>query len=145
MRDPYLIPGQVCEVWQSIYNKGDLIKVKTSGFFVKYDGEPLFRIGIQQSLTCVYDYRPVGTEWDFAHDWAACSTVDANGIIHFWSTSQITPNGIFGVWEDLTSVYCTKGPSDFICPDKTRYQGDAWKDSLRMRPDWADIGTTEIR
>ena len=23
------------------------------------------------------------------------------------------------------------------CPDKTRYQGDAWKTSLRMRPEWA--------
>lgn len=138
MRDPYLIPGQICEEWEGGEEYRKLV------YFVGYDRAgafPLFcRFGNQDCdwvpLTDLSCYEPVGTEWKFAPSWAICSTVDKFGRIEFWSsnTPECLENGYWKKNFKLSkSIVCG------ICPDKSRYENGAWKTSLRMRPEWAKV------
>lgn len=130
MKDPYLIPGQVCEVWDGPY-KPDNPQVER---FFKISGSGFFIGSMFGENNCPWEnYRPHGTEWDYAPDWAVCSTVDACGDLKFW---EDTPKIRVCLWEYGKA---TKKKDCGVCPDKTRYQGDTWKTSLRMRPDWAKV------
>jgi len=128
--DKYLITGQVCEVW-------DKIETIQSLYFINFDkdNKPVFGIHPTSTRTLIQlaNYRPIGTEWDFAPDWAVCSTVDKNGVVSFWSNTGVQSScERWYSWSEVSDCYGCG-----ICPDKSRYQGDAWKTSLRMRPDWA--------
>lgn len=143
MRDPYLIPGQPCEVLNkesmcltTMYFK----EVDSRGYNVFYKTK---LISLNSNIPDVvgahnfYDfYHPIGTEWDYAPAWVVCSTVDQDGVIRFWGTMDLTTDHHIGEWIEY-SPDCDNEIQHFICPDKTRYEGDAWKTSLRMRPDWA--------
>lgn len=124
MKDPYLIPGQPCECWDTYYRGRPCY-----GEFKNFSGTG--RIVFRRVYAdIIFDhYRPIGTEWDFAPDWAICSTVDSDRVIHLWKT---IPKPLNKFW-DATGEIMICG----ICPDLSRWQGDAWKTSLRMRPAWA--------
>ena len=131
MKDPYLIPSQICEVW----NGDAIIPVKELYYFSGYGIQDELLFGkeknrIAQHLKVFEHYRPIGTEWDFDPPWAVCSTVCANGSMIFWKNIA-----------QAKHMHCYYLPNDnydyFVCPDKSRYEGDAWKTSLRMRPEWA--------
>lgn len=136
MKDPYLIPGAICEVWNARPQYID------TAYFWKYDrnGVPVFvesyyrgELDVHNILSSYSNYRVLNTEWTFAPDWALCSTVDQDGRITLWSLVKVVP--VSSYWNN------TEGPFNAIhcgtCPDKTSYDGDAWKTSLRMRPKWA--------
>lgn len=145
-RDPYLVPGQVCEVWD---NKEAYIELH---YFYKYDsaGFPIFleqfyrgKLDVNALHMKSRFYKPIGTEWNFIKNHPkqekfVCSTVDKSGKMQLWTYSDLKYGT--GFWyhgrfdEELISIDCG------ICPDKTRYEGNAWKTSLRMRPDWAKVG-----
>lgn len=140
MKDPYLMKGMPCEVWD---NRDAYIELS---YFYAYDnaGFPTF---IEQYYKKMIDrtcpnigykyYRPIGTEWDFAPPWAVCSTIDQKGYFNFWRSEHVITN-VWGTYESNFLVQNRK-ISCGICPDKTRYEGDAWKTSLRMRPEWAKV------
>lgn len=162
MKDPYLIPGQPCEVtigyvgeepykqvwyfldwWTgdgSCEWKGDAMPR-----FIQKQGAPPGRAKID-----IFEkYCPIGTEWDFAQDWAVCSVVQENGMIVFFDTLNPEPITSHcktaGRWKPFSGIpydtgYLYLDMRCGICPDKTRYQGEAWETSLRMRPDWAVVG-----
>lgn len=144
MKDPYLVKGQVCEIWNS---RDQYVDTAYFWKFCTKTGNPIFvesyyrgSLDVNNIFQSYKYYRPIGTEWDFAPDWAVCSTVDKDGALTFWSSIHIgivrTSELIYtGEWGSGTATYLNGG----ICPDKTRYQGSAWKskDSLRMRPAWA--------
>lgn len=149
MKDPYLIPGQLCEVWNN--------ENYWAYYFYKYDcseREIFLKFKMQNyydGLPGLYfdNYRPIGTEWDFAPGWAICSTVDKNGTIVFWDTNELYPaetGGIFYInsWHSPDDAVALK-KSCGICPDKSRYEGKSWKTSLRMRPDWAEVKNNTSR
>lgn len=145
MKDPYLIPGAMCEVW----NKSSMIIIpmyfmgykNNKAIFVHKKEIMLYKSGFKvKGCENYYDYyRVLNTEWTFAPNWAVCSTVDADGRITLWSIvdvkyffSEYTGGGYWNNTKvPFNTLHCG------ICPDKTRYEGDAWKTSLRMRPDWA--------
>ena len=129
MNDPYLDkPGVACEVWNDKYIiNGNIIK----RFKHTVNNIPFFT-----GFTTWSHYRPINTEWDYAPDWAVCSTVDRNGEVTFWEEIPSRDAMDLCVWlpgGDTKQMACG------ICPDKSRYQGDAWKNSLRMRPEWAKV------
>lgn len=134
--DPYLKPGTPCEVWDNNSSK------KLLYFSLYYtDGKPRFlisKINLENGVHRLYDnYRPLNTEWDYAPDWAVCSTVDEDGGIRFWAQDDDILQ-IENEWIDQNYGHSEyQEQSEFICPDKSRYEGVAWKTSLRMRPDWA--------
>jgi len=128
--DPYLIPGQPCEVWDDANpNSKQLV------YFAFYgpDNKPRFTMfsnEIQRQVHWLrYHYRPIGTEWDLAPDWAVCSTVDADGGLRFWKTIQLSFYDFVKAWSYTQTI--------LFCPDKSRYEGEAWKKSKRKRPVWA--------
>lgn len=143
--DPYLVPGVICEVWNVREHYVD------TGYFWKYDknGFPIFvesyyrgKLDVNNIFQSYQNYRPIGTEWDNAPKWAldpknqdVCSTVDDSGEVYIWKYSDVICKDDYWTHEkydeDIISICCG------ICPDKTRYEGEAWKTSLRMRPDWA--------
>jgi len=129
-KDPYLIPGQICEVWD---NRIENIHVV---YFIKMhdNGFPLF-----SGYTRWENYHPKGTEWDFAPDWAVCSTVDKNGRILFWDTDNPSTNPGASLGRDCWGYFGRhfRVMECGICPDKSRYDGESWKTSMRMRPEWA--------
>lgn len=141
MKDPYLIPGAICEVW----NKSSMMIIpmyfmgykNNKAIFVHKKEIMLYKSGFEvKGCENYYDYyRVLNTEWTFAPDWAVCSTVDKDGRITLWSLIKVVP--VSSYWNNtdgpFDSIYCGK------CPDKTRYEGDAWKTSLRMRPEWAKV------
>lgn len=151
MKDPYLIPGQICEVWNDSNQYIDL------GYFIKEeDGTFLFSSNkhngvpdISSSFLSSGYYKPIGTEWDYAPDWAVCSTVDSRGHLKFWNTKDIVPltiktKGLYPkeIWAATGNKHENMYVKKISCgeyPDKTRYQGAAWKGSLRMRPSWAKV------
>lgn len=142
--DPYLIPNCPCYVWD-----GDaMIPVKELWFFVGYGlrNEPLFKrqLNVSAALLVSFDhYRPIGTEWDFAPDWAVCSTVDSDGMIEFWDqtsmewflTADDDEKHKSGGWYD---PYLNGGDSTMKCPDESRYIDGAWETSLRKKRPWAE-------
>lgn len=145
MKDPYLVPGQLCEVWND--------ENYWSYYFYKYDEfeRPCFSrfkiVKEYEGLPGLYfdNYRPHGTEWDYLSKWNynpenknMCSTVDADGRLYIWGNCKEI--------ERVNSIWWFKNRERppvgnriaiGICSDKSRYQGDAWKTSLRMRPEWA--------
>lgn len=132
MKDPYLIPGQICEVWDGDYNnRAVLYFYEMISDILYFTPTKLLNRDVKDYYKISYKhYRPIGTEWDFNPPWAVCSTVCANGSMIFWKNIA-----------QAKHMHCYYLPNDdydyFICPDKSRYEGDAWKTSLRMRPEWA--------
>lgn len=136
--DPYLKPGVICEVWDdSTVEKpanpiiARFVKVSSGGF-------NCFKMQIVKNLTVWDNYRVLETEWKFAPPDAVYSTVNKNGIIQLWSAPMSfhicnTANGVHGNTSRMKYIMCG------ICPDKSRYEGEAWKTSLRMRPKWAKV------
>jgi len=135
MNDPYLIPGQVCEVWDC-KEKPNFIPVARFKMYGA-DGRPRFRRTSPQTSYVWDHYRPMGTEWDFAPDWAVCCTVYKDGSVRLWNNEKHAEhfNKKDTRWLISHSQFCVCECG--ICPDTTRYQGDNWRDSLRLRPDWA--------
>jgi len=135
MNDPYLIPGQVCEVWGDINYDTAIKKLK---YFVMYvENNAVFAYvsgGMCRLLEPAINYRPIGTEWDSAPDWAVCCTVDKDGSLVFWEDTPFV-----NIYEKYNQSPKVKRLYFGICPDPTRYQGDAWLDSLRLRPEWAGV------
>jgi len=139
MNDPYLIPGQVCEVLDN-----DNIKYYMD--FRDYRiitgiKMPTFEdIKYYNMILSTDRYRPIGTEWDFAPDWAVCSTIYKDGSVRLWGNEKHAEhfNKKDTRWLNSHSQFCVCECG--ICPDPTRYQGDAWLDSLRLRPEWAKGG-----
>lgn len=147
MKDPYLIPGQICEVWNGKEKPDYPCILRFNGYS---------RLGELQDMpfSVWSNYRPIGTEWDFAPKWAldpenknVCSTVDSNGRIKLWNgkpkitipkqgKNRLLDQGIWA-WRAGIKYKVDCG----YCPDKSRYVGDAWKEkSLRMRPEWVKLG-----
>ena len=134
--DPYLVPGAVCEVWDKHHFGERHIK---KFYEYNFNGQPTFRnIGEAFGVT-YFNYRVLDTEWTHAPDWAVCSTVDYDGRIRFWNTKDIRLTFFDDQWTtgDMYTHAIDNSMVCGICPDKTRYQGEAWKTSLRMRPEWA--------
>ena len=137
MKDPYLINGQICEVW---FYDG---KNKTLRYFIDYDIDetPLFTNGSnnKRAYSSYWPkYRPIGTEWDFAPNWVVCTTVDRNSLMYAWGTSDLKCDSCS--WhQNIIDTIDLRVMCLGVCPDKSRYQGDAWKKSLRMRPKWVKI------
>ncbi len=132
MRDPYLIPGQICEMSDE--------KDSCVGYFYKYRTIiPSFKM-LKKYKSELYDcenYKPIGTEWDPGRfpEWAVCSTVDQDGEIKYWAVKTfVTINTELGKHGSTSQ---TKYFSGGLCPDLSRWEGDAWKTSLRMKPEWA--------
>lgn len=138
IKDPYLVPGVVCEVW----DKG-LFKYRRPVYFLKYDDtgtkiEPLFS-DERPEVYCkdgfkANNYWVLNTEWTFSPDWAVCIAIEATGKIRYFSEIPYTYESCNYWIPNNESKVSVCG----ICPDKTRYQGEAWKDSLRSRPVWAE-------
>lgn len=144
-KDPYLIPGQPCEIsgeggkflryfldWWYGDNEHKLDSPMPR-FYVDYHLNKKTHIGID----IYYDYRPIGTEWDFAPDWAEYIVVEKRGRVYYYKDKPKI-NGNNQYWET------TKGSQSFvlgggICPDKSRYENGAWKNSLIARPDWTRV------
>lgn len=101
------------------------------------------RVGDKQSRTKyllkeIEYYRVLNTEWTFADECHVCSTVDQDGVVMLWTGPKLPI--VFKKSKCWVINGYRKGTKHIecgICPDKTRYEGDAWKTSLRMRPDWA--------
>jgi hypothetical protein len=139
VKDPYLIIGQPCEVWEG----GE--EYRQLKYFIGMDREGLFPLfcdwknhdGEWVPMTDTRCYRPINTEWDLGcfPEWAVCSTVDENGIMTYWSTDNLYYTKYGNEWNfnicDGELMTCG------LCPDLSRWQGDAWKTSLRMKPEWA--------
>lgn len=140
MIDPYLIPGQLCEVWDFIANKRYYK-------FELYNDVDIALFNINKKYPVPFDkYRPIGTEWDFAPGRAldpknknACSTVDADGTIQiFWSNDgnlsldKLKPKDNKWIHAGFAN-HITVG----ICKDEERVKN--WKSSMRMRPAWAEV------
>lgn len=155
MCDSYLIPGQLCQVWN---NSTPLFREGV--YFLKYDKDnrerfldfwPLEDSYLVKETTgqCFDNYRPVGTEWDFAPDWVCGSLIDSNGKIiltdkpelfkpveqfcYRYSGFKILAGGNWVSKVKCEYLICGK------CPNRIRYEGRAWKTSLRMRPEWAKV------
>lgn len=130
MKDPYLIHRQVCKVW----NNGKLLMPVFYLEFIGFDNDtPLWK---ESCFTESYfeNYYPIGTEWDFAPEWAICSTVDKDGRILFWSEVPclwVKKN----TW--VTDIEKCRIMEGGICPDFSRWKGKAWESSIREKPVWA--------
>ena len=123
-RDPYLVPGVPCEVW----NDGD--SPRWLYYFSAFDsvGMPNFKGSMVDSYSMYFDhYRVLGTVWDHAPEWAEWVATDENGRIYFY---DVRPELFASVWisvgRELPFTY-TPDPAD-------------WKNSLRRRPAWARRG-----
>lgn len=145
--DPYLQNGITpCYVWDNGWSE----EKERIGIFTLYINEkPFFRMPKSIINLSFDNYRPINTEWDYAPEWAfdpknkdVCSTVDKDGTLRIWNTSDITPveqipaGGKKDSWwwnHMIATVFIVCG----ICPDKFRYEKDAWKTSRRTRPEWA--------
>lgn len=146
MKDPYLIKGKVCEIVDPGYIKDYQICVayfhsydNKKPRFVKHNAHLLEPDGL---FIYAINYRPIGTEWDFSPLWAVCSTIDPDGGVGFWESEKVLPR-IDQTYKGWTLRGGGNSMECGICPDKSRYQGDngnAWKISLRMRPEWAKNG-----
>ena len=161
MVDPYLMKGIPCYIWPDRGKDGG---IELLVFLDYWDNPgkgliPRFRRIDKDYMTVVSPvYQPIGTEWDFAPDWAICSTVEADGNIHFWNEIPEIWNrfqqALSGVERmSIQSVYFEKDPYEgwrgssgaeqpsthFKCPERSRYEGEAWRSSMRMRPEWAKV------
>lgn len=143
--DPYLVPGQICEVWHIDYKFREIRYFSRHVIVGDNTTRPVFvrdynAIGINAFESCYDHYRPIVTEWNFAPAWAVCSTVNHVGVVEFWSSNKIFPvdnSGKVWFWDYAPTpqiMICG------ICPDKSRYEGDAWKRSRIDRPKWAEVG-----
>lgn len=153
--DPYLVPGQICEVWHIDYKFREIRYFSRHVIVGDNTTRPVFvrdynAIGINAFESCFDHYRPIGTEWDFAPGWVNASLADSNGGIiltdkpeyfNFYEQFYIRHTGfklsMGGNWvsdRKCEILYCG------ICPDKSRYEGEAWKTSLIDRPEWAEVG-----
>jgi len=132
-RDPYLVPGAICEVWN---DDGDT----TLRCFSEYNhkGYPRFvlrrgLIGVGDSGFFYHHYRVIGTPWDHAPDEAEWVATDKKGRIYFYETK---PEVGSSMWEVSTPI-C---PAP-ICPagyDAAVKSGKVdWTTTLRRRPEWA--------
>jgi len=127
MKDPYLIQGIACEIWDGTEKP----KYPPIARFEKISGSGFLIFLNQNGDMCVTEnYRPIGTEWDFFPKWVVCSTVTRTGHIIHWANHFQA--------DHMHHCYLPNDDYDvMICPDKSRYEGEAWKNSLRMRPEWA--------
>ena len=154
-KDPYLIPGSICEVWigrqeswkKLVYysrcvenrNYSELLQIKKGDALLLFVNH-FENIGNPISESCYKYYRVQNTEWKFADHYHVCSTVDKYGLLIFWDTLELYPaktggNLYINRWhspDDSEARYMACG----ICPEKERYKGDAWKHSLREKPLW---------
>ena len=135
MNDPYLIPGQVCEVWDC-KEKPDFISVARFEVYGS-DGRPRFRRTSPQASYVWEHYRPIGTEWDFLPPWATCSVVNRAGAIRGWKTTHLYYDEDLEDWRGEKNIDRRMSKACGFCPDKTRYQDGAHETSIRMRPEWA--------
>ena len=148
-KDPYLVQGVPCWVWDNWHDE-EIVRCfwdwweqkerqdGTGPMIPRFSELKNMPIGLN-----VYDnYYPIGTEWDFAPNWAVCSTVDSNGMIRFWNelAAENLVCTILGKWIRTNLNILDDNKSYFLCPDKSRYEGDAWRASLRWRPKWAKGG-----
>ena len=90
-KDPYLQPGWPCEVWD------DGIYTKHLRYFVRPTDSGRWFAESVSGLTCMnsmeYDnYRPIGTEWDFAPDKADYIVIGQNGNAEFMSNGPYCCN-----------------------------------------------------
>ena len=128
-RDPYLVPGAVCEVWD---DGGDT----SLRYFSEYNhkGYPCFvfrhgLIGIVGVGGFGYEhYRVIGTPWDHAPDEAEWVATDRDGHIYFHETKPEIESGVWVVNEPI----CSAGY------DAAVESGEVdWTTTLRRRPKWA--------
>jgi len=139
MNDLYLKPGAPCEVWDDSREAFALL------LYFNYEESGNLRfVNIPNKVGkpggyIFHNYRPIGTEWGYAPKWAGYSTVDADGSIIFWDFADIIKpiNGSWSWDQEDFKGQIPRWDCGGICPDKSRYEGENWKDSLRMRPEWA--------
>lgn len=123
-RDPYLVPGVPCEVW----NDGD--SPRWLYYFSAFDsvGMPNFKGSMVDSYSMYFDhYRVLGTVWDHAPEWAEWVATDADGEVRAHKKEPtITDKYEKDFWGsgDTALIVSIADPSD-------------WKASLRRRPAWA--------
>jgi len=72
-----------------------------------------------------YDYKVLGTPWDFAPDWAEWVVVDEDKCIYFY---DYEPDVKDSYWDADGGIKASCG-YDYTCKD--------WKNSKRKRPKWA--------
>jgi len=124
-RDPYLVPGAVCEVWD---DGETLLK-----YFSQHDhsNKPRFvpRLDMIGYPGGRHDhYCVIGTPWDHAPDEAEWVATDQNGEIYFY---KIKPDVGSSLWEMSTRT-CSAGY------DAAVESGEIdWRTTLRRRPEWA--------
>jgi len=125
-RDPYLVPGARCEVW----NDGGKASLK---YFSEYThkGDPhfIFRQGLVGDGGLRYQhYRVIGTPWDHAPEKAEWVATDQDGRIYFYKTK---PEAVSGMWEVCIPI-CPAGYDAAVESGKVD-----WTTTLRRRPAWA--------
>jgi len=125
-RDPYLVPGAICEVWN---DGGD----PSLRYFSEYThkGYPhfIFRRGLVGDSEFFYQhYRVIGTPWDHAPEKAEWVATDQDGRIYFYKTK---PEAVSGMWEVCIPI-CPAGYDAAVESGKVD-----WTTTLRRRPAWA--------
>jgi hypothetical protein len=124
IRDPWLVPGQPCEV----KGPGGAHVMYFSSY---YGVEPEFvdfknLIGYRHCETGAFHYRPIGTIWDHLPDSIIGIAKDEDGT---WNGHRKKPFLKAHIWEsDLPALYIDKGSIPF---DR------CWKESWTPRPEWA--------
>lgn len=128
MKDPYLIPGQVCKVWDNEKQKKLATFYQTSNTINYFE--------CNNEIIDFAFYRPIGTEWDFAPDWAVCSVIFGGGQIYFSNTVEIKYTDIF-TWIFKRESKYKRMVSCGWTKDKNRRENSP--NSLCMRPAWAEV------
>jgi len=128
-RDPYLVPGVVCEVW---YGDDANPYVFLKYFSARNDNDqPIFvnRRDLVGKLGSKQDhYRVIGTPWDHAPDEAEWIATDKSGQIFFFDAE---PTLQTSCWLQL-SCYWDAGYDRAVASGKVD-----WTTTLRRRPEWA--------
>jgi len=148
-KDPYLVPGAICEVWWDEAPKEKKLMYFVGNNFdtwrsrgVKNDslhiclGFSVYKIPDKYDID-YYDkvnYRVIGTPWDYAPDWAEWIAYDSDGINYFYSnkpkkqTVSWTNIGNNNLYQEIMAAPggIKENPSDAD-----------WETSLRKRPEWA--------
>jgi len=130
-RDPYLVPGAICEVWNEddTWNEDDICLK----YFSKYDdkGHPcfVFRPGMVGDSGLGYQhYRVIATPWDHAPEKAEWVATDQDGRMYFYKTKP----GVGSEGWVMSLPICSAGY------DAAVKSGEVdWATTLRRRPAWA--------
>ena len=93
--DPYLQPGWPCEVWDE-WGVDCHLRYYSMGGFVKKFSSIGEIAGMEFS-----NYRPIGTEWDFAPEWADRLVIETFGKIRFYGDMMAQPTGIDTVLPEM--------------------------------------------